>query len=156
MSEEYISFGESIVQLTEDALTIPISRRIFRACVKHKFFKLVELRCFVKEGKRVAEMLVVDCTNDSVPTKNVIGILYQAIVRTVFEGRHGQKSYSSSRVQIEQNAHRMNSPMAIVQTLLEKVGGFANRNRSSSSPCSVPSSSSAARSTSPTSAVTAI
>src|SRR4028119_1410602 len=84
MSEEYINFGEPIVQLTEDALTIPISRRMFRSCVKHKFFELVELRCFVKEGQRVAEMLVVDCTNDSVPTKNTIGILYQERIGLIF------------------------------------------------------------------------
>ncbi len=64
--------------------------------------------------------------------------------------RSGQKSYPSSRVQIEQNSHQMNSSMAIVQTLLTKVGGFANRNPNSSSPARARLLWPVARSTSPT------
>ena len=53
----------------------------------------------------------------------------RAIVRTVFAVKRGQKSYPSDRVQIRNKAHRMDSPMEeIVQTLLSKVGDFANRN----------------------------
>ncbi len=84
MLDTYNNFGEVIAELAEDALTIPISREVFRACFAHKFFELIELRCFVQEGQRIAEMLVVDCTNDSVPTKNEIGILYRERIGLIF------------------------------------------------------------------------
>jgi hypothetical protein len=84
MSDEYIDFGEPIPELTEDALTLPISRDTFRACVSHKFFDLVELRYIVQEGQRTAEVLIVDCTNDEVPTKNELGILYRERLGLIF------------------------------------------------------------------------
>ncbi|ASC72406.1 hypothetical protein XM38_033630 [Halomicronema hongdechloris C2206] len=84
MADTYTNFGEVISELTEDTLVIPISRRVFRACSTHNLFELIELRCFVHDGQRTAEMLVVDCTNDSVPTKNEIGILYQERIGLIF------------------------------------------------------------------------
>jgi integrative and conjugative element protein (TIGR02256 family) len=90
MSGEYFDFGEPIAQLTEAALTIPRSRRMFRACLIHKFFELVELRCIVQEGQRIAEMLIVDCTNDGVPTKNEIGILYRERIGLIFHSEEAK------------------------------------------------------------------
>lgn len=90
MSDEYIKFGEPISQLTETALAIPMSRRVFRTCLTHKFFELVELRCIVREGQRIAEILVVDCTNDSVPTRNEISILYQERIGLIFHSEEGK------------------------------------------------------------------
>jgi integrative and conjugative element protein (TIGR02256 family) len=84
MTDIHTNFGEIIVELTEDALTMPISRQVFRACSTHNFFELIELRCFVHDGQRIAEMLVVDCTNDGVPTRNETGILYQERIGLIF------------------------------------------------------------------------
>jgi integrative and conjugative element protein (TIGR02256 family) len=84
MSNEYIEFGEPIAQLTEAALTLPISRRVFRACLTHKFFELVELRCIIQDQQRTAEMLIVDCINDGVPTRNANGILYRERIGLIF------------------------------------------------------------------------
>jgi integrative and conjugative element protein (TIGR02256 family) len=84
MLNEYIDYGEIIPELNEDALAITASRNMFRACVKHKFFELVELRCIAKEGKRTTEILVVDCINDGVPTKNKVGIHYRERIGLVF------------------------------------------------------------------------
>jgi integrative and conjugative element protein (TIGR02256 family) len=84
MADIHTNFGEVISKLTEDALTIPISRLVFRACSTHKFFELIELRCFIHDGQLTAEMLVVDCTNDGVPTRNKIGILYQERIGLIF------------------------------------------------------------------------
>jgi hypothetical protein len=107
MSDEYIKFGDLSSELTEDALTIPLARDTFKACVNHKFFELVELRCFIQEGKRIAEMLVVDCTNDGVPTQNEIGILYRERLGLIFH---------TARTQMpEVRALRQNFPPTIHQ-----------------------------------------
>ncbi len=84
MLEIYNDFGESITELSEASLHVPIASQVFRACLTHKCFELVELRYFAQEGQRTAEMLVVDCTNDGVPTRNTIGILYQERIGLVF------------------------------------------------------------------------
>jgi integrative and conjugative element protein (TIGR02256 family) len=84
MSQEYISLGEPLAQLTEDALTISTSRQMFRACKAHRAFELVELRIYVVDEQRIAEILIIDCTNDGVPTQNEIGILYQERLGLVF------------------------------------------------------------------------
>jgi len=112
MSDEYINFGEPIAQLTEDVLTLPISRRMFRACDIHKFFELMELRCFIQEGQRVAEILVVDCIDDGVPTKNEIGILYRERIGLVF---HAEKSKMP-----EVRALRRGFPATLHQNLVKK------------------------------------
>lgn len=112
MSDEYIEFGEPITQLTEAALTIPISRRVFRACLTHKFFKLVELRCFVQDQQRTAEMLVIDCTNDGVPTKNEIGILYRERIGLIF--------HAEGTKMPEARALRQDFPATLHQNLVNK------------------------------------
>jgi len=84
MMTEYINFGDPVAEFTVTALTIPTAQRMFKACMEHKFFELVELRCLVQEEKRIAEILVVDCTNDGVPTKNRFGILYQERIGLIF------------------------------------------------------------------------
>lgn len=49
------------------------------------------------------------------------------ILRTIFGGGGRQKSYRTDRVLIRTNKHKFDSRMEIVQSLLEKVGIFANR-----------------------------
>jgi integrative and conjugative element protein (TIGR02256 family) len=112
MSNEYIDFGELIPELTEDALTLPISRDTFRACVSHKFFKLVELRCIVQEGQRTAEVIIVDCTNDEVPTKNELGILYRERLGLIF--------YCNDEKIPDVRALRQNFPATLHQNLVGK------------------------------------
>lgn len=112
MADIHTNFGEVISELTEDALTIPISRRVFRACSTHKFFELIELRCFIHDGQRTAEMLVVDCTNDSVPTKNEIGILYQERIGLIFSTEETKMP--------EVRALRKDFPVTLHQNLVKK------------------------------------
>ena len=112
MVDTYNNFGEVIAELTEDALKIPISREVFRACFLHKFFELIELRCFVQEGQRIAEMLVVDCINDGVPSRNKIGILYQERIGLIFNAE-GTKMP-------EVRILRENFPVTLHQYFVEK------------------------------------
>lgn len=112
MSNVYINFGEPLAQLTEAALTVPISRHMFRACYRHKFFELVELKCIVQDGQRIAEILVVDCTNDGVPTRNAIGILYQERIGLIF--------HTEETKMPEVRALRQGFPATLHQNLVNK------------------------------------
>lgn len=84
MDNSYASFGEPIEELTENNLTLSNAQEVFRACSMHKSFELVELRYLTSNKKRTAEILIVDCNNDSVPTKNSVGILYHERLGLVF------------------------------------------------------------------------
>ncbi|OWY64436.1 hypothetical protein B7486_47285 [cyanobacterium TDX16] len=112
MSNVYINFGEPLAQLAEAALTIPISRYIFRACHRHKFFELVELKCIVQDGQCIAEMLVVDCTNDGIPTRNAIGILYRERIGLIFHAEEARMP--------EVRALRQGFPATLHQNLVNK------------------------------------
>jgi len=112
MADIHTNFGEVISELTEDALTIAISRRVFRACSTHNFFELIELRCFVHDGQRTAEILVVDCTNDGVPTRNNIGILYQERIGLIFSTEETKMP--------EVRALRKDFPVTLHQNLVRK------------------------------------
>ncbi|MBD2505147.1 ThiF family adenylyltransferase [Anabaena azotica] len=112
MTDEYIKFGEPIASLTETALTMPTSRRMFKVCVEHKFFELVELRKIVANQQQVGEMLVVDCTNDDVPTRNEIGILYRERIGLIF--------YFEETRMPEVQALRQNFPVTLHQNHVNK------------------------------------
>jgi integrative and conjugative element protein (TIGR02256 family) len=84
MKNPYISFGEPIEELTENSLTLSNAQKVFRACATHKSFELVELRYLIRNEQRTAEILIVDCRNDGVPTKNTVGILYRERFGLVF------------------------------------------------------------------------
>jgi hypothetical protein len=104
---EFKSFGQLVLESTEEALTISSARHTFRACAVHKSFEFVEIRRFLKEGTLVAEMLVVDCVNDGVPTKNTVGILYRERIGLIF--------YVESSRMPEVRALRQNFPLTLHQ-----------------------------------------
>ena len=75
MSEEYIKFGEPLKNNQYDELSIDAAKKIFCAIQAHQEFEVVELRN-MDEGESFSEIVVVDCTNDGVPSKNDVGIKY--------------------------------------------------------------------------------
>ena len=76
MSEAYIKFGEPLKSSQYGKLTIDAAKKIFCAIQTHQEFELVELRN-LDEGRSFSEIVVVDCTNDGVPSKNDVGIKYR-------------------------------------------------------------------------------
>jgi hypothetical protein len=84
MLDEYIEFGESFSEISEEVLNLPRSRAIFSACQQHKSFEIVDLRVLKVDGKIIAEMIVADSFNDGVPTRNSLGIHYSERIALVF------------------------------------------------------------------------
>jgi integrative and conjugative element protein (TIGR02256 family) len=72
--EGYVEFGELIEGLNPDTLTLPLAQRMFHAVARHPAFKLLELRRTTKDP---SELLIVECRNDKVWSKNPVGIQYR-------------------------------------------------------------------------------
>lgn len=74
MPEGYVEFGEHIEGLSPDELTLPLARKMFNAVERHPAFKLLELRRTTNDP---SELLIVECRDDKVWSKNPVGIQYR-------------------------------------------------------------------------------
>lgn len=74
MPEGYVEFGEHIEGLNPDALTLPLARKTFHAVERNPAFTLLELRRTIKDP---SELLIVECRNDNIWSKNPVGIQYR-------------------------------------------------------------------------------
>lgn len=74
MSVEYLPFGHPFPDLSPAHLSLPMAKHTLSACVSHSDFEVVELcRLDEAEGK-VFDIIVVDCINGLVPSRNTVGI----------------------------------------------------------------------------------
>lgn len=86
MTESFFHFGKVIPGSIPDNLTNPLAKQIWHALVKNRAFTVIEARRY-SCGDRYAEILVVDCENDSVPTENTIGIEYRERLGLLFHSK---------------------------------------------------------------------
>lgn len=70
------AFGGVIAGALPDELTLPIAIAVWRAVTRHRDYTGVEARLRDSRAE-YTETLIVDCENDGVPTKNVVGIEYR-------------------------------------------------------------------------------
>ena len=75
MPDPFIEFGDLFGNQNLEVLTVDAAKQTYRAVATHTNFKLIEIRNLTDQDG-YGEILVVDCTNDSVPSKNRIGIKY--------------------------------------------------------------------------------
>lgn len=73
MSVAFRSFGEPLTGLEPDNLLHEHSRRLLAACLRHAAFEVIELRR-LKVGQILADIIVVDCSDGTVPSRNAVGI----------------------------------------------------------------------------------
>ena len=83
MSGTYVAFGEVIAGALPDSLTLPRAKETWDALVQRREFTVVEARR-LNGGDQYAEILVVDCENDGVPTRNPVGIKYRERLGLLF------------------------------------------------------------------------
>lgn len=81
--ETYYSFGEIIEGSLPDCLTVPWVKETWNIIIRHQKFALIEARR-LHYGENYAEILVVDCENDEVPTRNHVGIEYRERLGLLF------------------------------------------------------------------------
>ena len=86
----YIDFGEALPDLDPSRLTSEAARKTFEACRKSRAFSIVELRRRPASAQPAADVIVVECTNDQVPTRNKVGIRTRERLALVFYEKPGQ------------------------------------------------------------------
>lgn len=84
--ETYITFGEVIGDPLPNSLKAPWAKETWDVLVRHRKFTVVEARR-LNCGDKYAEILVVDCENDGVPTRNPVGIEYRERLGLLFHSK---------------------------------------------------------------------
>ena len=84
MTNEYIPFGNVFLDISPDNLAQPISKQMLLVCTTHSDFEVLELRYLKSEDGTISDIIVVDCVNDQVPSRNAIGIKVRERLALVF------------------------------------------------------------------------
>jgi integrative and conjugative element protein (TIGR02256 family) len=74
--EDGVNFGEPISDALPDSLRLPVTQQVWAAVEQRREFTFLEARRLERDGE-YAEVLVVDCENDAVPSRNPVGIQYR-------------------------------------------------------------------------------
>lgn len=86
MTESFLDFGKVIPGCIPDNLTIPAAKETWHSLVRNRAFTVIDAR-ELSFGDQYSEILVVDCENDSVPTKNTVGIEYRERLGLLFHSK---------------------------------------------------------------------
>jgi len=84
MKIEFVPFGEELPGNDPGRLVYEISKRVYSACLNNKDFELIELRKITRKNGEINDIIVVDCINDQVPSRNSVGIKVRERLALVF------------------------------------------------------------------------
>ena len=84
MPVAYVPFGEPYQGLNPDKLTAEISRKTLSACIRNDSFEVLELRRIIHSDGELSDVIVVECINDQVPSRNDVGIKVREHLALVF------------------------------------------------------------------------
>jgi integrative and conjugative element protein (TIGR02256 family) len=83
MINEFIPFGEQYADLAPDNLRQNVSKKILKLCGESKDFEVVELRHLTRNNE-TSDLIIVECVNDQVPSRNPSGIKVRERLALVF------------------------------------------------------------------------
>lgn len=83
MTNEFIPFGEPYADLSPDNLKQKVSKKILKLCEASKDYEVVELR-HPTGDKETSDLIIVECVNDQVPSRNSFGIRVRERLALVF------------------------------------------------------------------------
>lgn len=83
MGADLIPFGEPLPDLNPDHLNYAISKKVLSLCAASTDFQVVQLRRLLRNDKSW-DLIVVDCINDQVASRNAIGIKVRERVALAF------------------------------------------------------------------------
>jgi hypothetical protein len=84
MTVEFISFGEPYSNLSPDNLKQDAAKKTLKLCEKNKDFEVIELRHLAQKNCKVSDLIIVECINDQVPSRNPYGIKTHERLALVF------------------------------------------------------------------------
>jgi hypothetical protein len=80
---QYAVIGEPLAGEMPGALTLPMASATWHALQARREFRFIEVRRLERDDG-YAEILIVDCENDGVPTRNTVGIEYRERLGLLF------------------------------------------------------------------------
>lgn len=83
MTDEFIPFGEAYENLSLENLQLDVSKKILKLCEVSKDFEVIELRHLTLNNVK-SDLIIVDCINDQVPSRNPFGIKIRERLALVF------------------------------------------------------------------------
>lgn len=84
MTANFIAFGEPFSDLDADHLNQLPARKTLTACHTSKDFEIMELRRLDRGDGKISDIIIVDCVNEEVPTRNQVGIKVRERLALVF------------------------------------------------------------------------
>lgn len=84
MVEKYISFGLTHPNIDLKLLRHEVSQQLLKACWAHSAFNVIELREQTYFDGKIADVIVVDCQNGAIPSRNSVGIKQQERLALVY------------------------------------------------------------------------
>lgn len=83
MIVEFIPFGEPYPDLSNRLVHV-IAQKTLTACLATKDFHVIELRRHISQDEGISDIIIVDCVNDQVPSRNQYGIKVRERLALVF------------------------------------------------------------------------
>lgn len=80
----YFPFGEPYPDLSPDHLLHSITRKTLTACARSSDFDILELRHKVQKDGTVSDIIIVDCINDQIGSRNPVGIKIRERLALIF------------------------------------------------------------------------
>jgi len=90
MPGDFMSFGEPYPGLNPDHLKLSLAKRTLAVCHDSKDFEVLELRHLELLNGGFAEIIVVDCINDQIGSKNPFGIKVRERLALLFPPKENQ------------------------------------------------------------------
>lgn len=81
----YVDFGDSFTDLDPEHLKHPVSKKTLKLCSESSSFDVIELRKIESGPDNYKDIIVVDCINDQVPSRNTQGIKVRERLALVFQ-----------------------------------------------------------------------
>jgi len=83
MTVEFIPFGEPYDDLSPENVRLNTSKKILKLCEESNEFEVIELRRLTRNDE-ISDLIIVDCFNDQVPSRNQYGIKVRERLALVF------------------------------------------------------------------------
>jgi len=84
MTVDFIPFGEPYADISPDNLRQNEAKKTLNLCVESKDFEIIELRHLTQNDNKVSDLIIVECINDQVPSRNPQGIKVRERLALVF------------------------------------------------------------------------
>ena len=82
---DYVDFGESFTDLDSENLKHPFAKKTLKLCLENSSFDVIELRKIDLGPTEYKDIIIVDCVNDQVPSRNTQGIKVRERLALVFQ-----------------------------------------------------------------------